>query len=281
MLIGFIGQGFIGKSYADDFERRGFSVVRYALEEPYVQNKEAIKTCDVVFVAVPTPTKHDTGFDDSIVRSALGLVGEGNIAVIKSTILPGTTERLQKEFPKITVLHSPEFLSEATAAEDAAHPVFNIIGVPEGDVRGREAAERVMATLPQAGYSTICTAREAELFKYLRNCFFYTKVVYMNLLYDVAQVLGADWSALRAILARDPWIAEKHLDPVHKSGRGAGGNCFVKDFAAFAQIYASLLPADEEGLTLLKALENKNIALLRESGKGLEQIRAVYGVTGD
>ncbi len=279
MRIGFIGQGFIGKSYADDFERRGFAVVRYALEEPYVKNKDPIRGCDVVFIAVPTPTKHDTGFDDSIVRSVLGLVGEGKIAVIKSTIVPGTTERLQKEFPKIIVLHSPEFLSEATAAEDATHPVFNIIGVPEGEARWSEAAERVMGMLPQAGYSTICTAREAELFKYLRNCFFYTKVVYMNLLYDAAQALGADWQRLRAMLAHDPWIGQKHLDPVHKSGRGAGGNCFVKDFAAVSQLYDTLLPDDVEGRALFDAIARKNIALLHQSGKDISHITAVYGPT--
>ena len=54
--IGFIGQGFIGKNYADDFERRGFEVIRYALEEPYRANKEKIRECDIVFIAVPTPT---------------------------------------------------------------------------------------------------------------------------------------------------------------------------------------------------------------------------------
>ena len=43
MKIGFIGQGYIGASYSDDFEGRGFSVVRYSLEEPHVQNKDKIK----------------------------------------------------------------------------------------------------------------------------------------------------------------------------------------------------------------------------------------------
>lgn len=55
ILIGFVGQGWIGKNYADDFEERGFSVIRYSLEEPYVANKERIKDCDMVFIAVPTP----------------------------------------------------------------------------------------------------------------------------------------------------------------------------------------------------------------------------------
>jgi UDP-N-acetyl-D-mannosaminuronate dehydrogenase len=73
--IGFIGQGWIGKNYADDFESRGFDVVRYSLEDEYVINKGLISGCDVVFIAVPTPTKNGV-FDDSIVREALGLVGK-------------------------------------------------------------------------------------------------------------------------------------------------------------------------------------------------------------
>ena len=56
MKIGFIGQGFIGKNYANDFENRGFEVVRYALENGYHVNKNGISDCDITFVAVPTPT---------------------------------------------------------------------------------------------------------------------------------------------------------------------------------------------------------------------------------
>ena len=65
-LIGFIGQGFIGKNYADDFEQRNYKVVRYALEGTYAGNKDRIKECDIVFIAVPTPTTPE-GFDLSIV----------------------------------------------------------------------------------------------------------------------------------------------------------------------------------------------------------------------
>ena len=99
-IIGFIGQGWIGKNYADDFEKRGYETVRYSLEKPYVDNKEKIKDCDLVFIAVPTPTT-PTGFDDSILRQTVKLVGKGKIAVIKSTVLPGTTESIQRENPDI------------------------------------------------------------------------------------------------------------------------------------------------------------------------------------
>src|SRR3989344_5381940 len=98
LTIGFIGQGWIGKHYADEFESRGFSTTRYALEEPYVANKEKIALCDIVLIAVPTPTT-PAGFDDSIVREAVGLVGVGKTAVIKSTIVPSTTVSIQEAYP--------------------------------------------------------------------------------------------------------------------------------------------------------------------------------------
>src|SRR6266576_4605352 len=94
--IGFIGQGFVGKNLADDFAERGYETVRYALEPEYVGNKDRVKEADIVFVAVPTPTRPD-GFDFSILRNEIKLVGKGKIVVIKSTIVPGTTEILQAE----------------------------------------------------------------------------------------------------------------------------------------------------------------------------------------
>jgi UDP-glucose 6-dehydrogenase len=148
LKIGFIGQGYVGKNYADDFEKRGFSVVRYALEEPYRKNKKYIQNCDIVFIAVPTPTT-SKGFSYAIVDEALSLVKPGKIAVIKSTILPGTTERLQKKHPKLTVLFSPEFLGESTAAHDVANPFANVIGLPKDDMKHRKAADLVFAVLPR------------------------------------------------------------------------------------------------------------------------------------
>ncbi len=162
--IGFIGQGWIGKNYADDFEKRGFSVVRYSQEEPYIKNKGKIKDCDIVFIAVPTPTTPD-GFDLGIVKKVIKLVGRGKVAVLKSTILPGSTEMIQKENPGIYVMHSPEFLTEATAAFDAGHPDRNIIGIPKKDKNFIEKAKLVLSVLPKAPYNKICSAKEAELVK--------------------------------------------------------------------------------------------------------------------
>ena len=279
--IGFIGQGWIGKNYADDFERRGFDVVRYALEEPYNGNKEKIKECDIIFIAVPTPST-PKGFDSSILEEAVGLVGEGKTVVIKSTLLPGTTESVQKKYPNIYIMHSPEFLTEATAAHDAANPTRNIIGIPINNDEYRNRAKEVLTVLPDAPYEKVCGSTEAELIKYGGNCWFYFKVIFMNMLYDKAQNLGAQWEPIRDSMAADPRIGETHLNPVHpsgtsnKPGRGAGGHCFIKDFAAFSEMYKDVV-GDELGIRVLDALRDKNIDLLTKSGKDLDLLEGVYG----
>ncbi len=275
LKIGFIGQGWIGKNYADDFEERGFEVVRYALEETYILNKSAIAECDIVFIAVPTPTT-PRGFDDSVVRDSIKLIGGGKMAVIKSTILPGTTESIQAENPNIFVFHSPEFLSVSTAQEDARKPQRNIIGIPVDDQIYRDKANEILSILPQADFSLITTAKEAELFKYLRNCFFYTKVIYMNILYDLAEKIGCDWEVLKTIMANDPWIGKMHIDSVHKNGRGAGGGCFIKDFSALRGFYSQHITNNKSN-EVLNSLEQKNLELLLNSEKDLELLNDVYG----
>ncbi len=275
MKIGFVGQGFIGKSYADDFENRGYTVVRYALEEPYIHNRDSIKGCDIVFVAVPTPSTPN-GFDSSILEEAVGLVSDEKIVVIKSTASPGLTEKIQNLYPNKIVLFSPEFLREVTAAADAANPVRNIIGLSVDSAEQRAAAEQVMAILPRAPYEKITSALAAEFLKYTSNTLPFVKIVFLNLMYDLVLEKGGSWEDLKELLAHDPYIAPVHLDPVHKTGRGAGGHCLIKDFAALREFYEASCD-DVVGVEFLKATEAKNIDLLKKSSKDLDILKGVYG----
>lgn len=274
--IGFIGNGYVGKNIADDFESRGYTVVRYALEAPYNENKEAVGACDIVFVAVPTPTT-PKGFDGSIVEKALSYVQPGKTVVIKSTVTPGTTKRLQKKYPKLTVLFSPEFLREANAAYDAAHPFEVIVGMAAEDAEHRRAAAEVMKMMPEAPKRVICGSTEAEMMKYAQNVMGYVNIVFFNLLYDLTAAVGGDWDVVRDLLAADPDTASRFANPVHKGGRGAGGNCLIKDFAALRELYAKHLSKDTNALALMRAMEKKNLELLVATGKTLNIVKAVYG----
>ncbi len=274
-LIGFIGQGFIGKNYANEFENRGYSVVRYSLEEQYIENKDAISTCDIVFIAVPTPTTPN-GFDFSLVKGVLPLVRKGAIVVIKSTLRPGTTEILQQAFPDIYVFHSPEFLREVTAAHDAHHPDRNIVGMPVVSEEYEEKAKYILSVLPQAPYEKVCTSREAELVKYIGNSFLTTRVVFINMMYDLAEKIGADWNVVSEAFSNDPRIGKSHINPIHQSGRGAGGHCFPKDFEALLQFYKENV-GDTQGNEMFESIREKNLSLLRGSNKDLDILKDIYG----
>lgn len=277
MKIGFIGQGYVGKSYADNFEARGFAVARYSLDPEYSGNKEAIKTCDVVYIAVPTATTPE-GPDFSIVDVSLSLLKPGAIAVIKSTIIPGTTNLLQSKHKKLVVLHSPEFLTSSQARKDVDTPTRNIIGMPVNSEEYKKSARLVLDQLPKAKFETICSSLESEFVKYAVNTFYYTKVVYMNALYDLANKVGVDWGHVKPMLAADPWTGPMHIETLHKTGRGAGGHCLIKDFAAFKKYFEANLPGPSKSADLLEAIEKKNLELLRDSGKDPEILKVVYNI---
>ncbi len=280
-LIGFIGQGWIGKNYADDFEKRGYKTVRYALEEPYCGNKEKIKECSIVFIAVPTPTT-PKGFDSSIVHQALMNLSPGTTAVIKSTLVPQTTTSLQKQFPKLFVMHSPEFLSRGTAAYDAAHPLLNIIGIPKNSLAYKARAKAVIVVLSKAP-GKIVSSETAELFKYVHNTSLFARSIYMNILYDLSQKLGVNWADIKELIIKDPMIAFQdpviakwHIEPNPSAGRGVGGDCHIKDFETLSRLFKKLV-GDPVGLTMINAMKKKNISLLLESKKDLGLLEGVYG----
>lgn len=274
--IGFIGQGWIGKHYADELEERGFSVVRYAKEPQYEGNKDAIADCDIVLIAVPTPTTPE-GFDDSIIRSVLLLVGKGKTAVLKSTIVPGTTARLQEMFPDIVLLYSPEFLSEATAKYDTSNPFASVVGMSQDTEVHKTAAEEVLSVLPKAPFSLVCKSTEAEIFKYTHNTSGFVQIIFFNMMYDLATAMNCDWSVIRSAIMADPFIPNRYSEPVHKSGRGAGGHCFIKDFEAFRRTYISAFPQDTAGQKILEGNVEKNINLLVSTQKDLDLLEGVYG----
>ncbi len=280
-LFGFIWQGFIGKNMADDFERRGYDIFRYSKRLDTPENRQKLSECDIVFISVPTPTTPEW-FNCDILREVLGLVGIWKTAVIKSTMMPGTCEKLQALYPDRFIFHSPEFLAEKTAAYDVAHPTRNIVGYPIDTPEYRSRAQAVIDALPTAPVNIVCTSREAEFIKYGSNSFLTLKVIYANILYDLAQSSGADWGIIKQGIGSDPRIGESHLDVIHASwtdehkGRWAGGHCFIKDFAGLVE-YIKSVGLDPLGASFLSAAEEKNIDLLTKSHKDIDLLTGVYG----
>lgn len=272
--IGFIGQGWIGKNFADDFESRGYKTVRYALEEPYCQNKEQLRNCELVYIAVPTPTTPE-GFSCEPVIDALTLLKPGTTAIIKSTILPGTTKRLQSLFPNLYVMHSPEFLAVRTVLEDVKNPARNIIGIPVENEEYLSRAKYALQTLPKAPYEKIMSSNEAELVKYAGNTFLTTKILFMNILYDFVEKNGGDWDTVRDAMVKDSRIGESHTQPVFEGGRGAGGHCFIKDYEAFRRHHKETVGCETQQ-DVLTALTKLNVNLLTKTKKSLDILSETF-----
>ena len=281
LLVGFIGQGFIGKNMADDFENRWYTIFRYSKRLDTPENRQKLSECDIVFISVPTPTTPE-GFNFDILREVVGLVGPGKSAVIKSTMMPGTCEKLQALYPDRFVFHSPEFLAEKTAAYDVANPTRNIVGYPIDNDDFRARAQQIIDILPGAPVNIVCTSREAEFIKYGSNSFLTLKVIYANILYDLAENAGSNWDVIKEGIGSDPRIGRSHLDVIHASwilehkGRGAGGHCFIKDFAGLVE-YIKTVGIDPLGAAFLSAAEEKNIDLLVKSQKDIDLLTGVYG----
>ena len=123
----------------------------------------------------------------------------------------------------------------------------------------------------------MCRSIEAEIIKYSHNMSGYTQIITFNMLYDMAVKLGGNWEVIHQALLADPYIPGRYSQPVHKSGRGAGGGCFIKDFAAFRAHYKTTLPKDIASINALIAFEKKNIQLLTSTKKDLELLAGVYG----
>jgi len=175
-------------------------------------------------------------------------------------------------------------LREKSAAHDASHPFYNIIGYANDDAPHHEAAKCVLELLPHAPFVHLCTSTEAEFIKYAHNLNGYFQILLFNILFDAAGAQGARWEYIQTALRADPMISHIYLNPVHQSGhpgakvgRGAGGHCFIKDFAAFREFYAQILPGDRKGLSVLQMLEQKNIELLRGSDKDADLLKNIYG----
>lgn len=109
--VGVVGLGWVGNAYAEVLSSNNLvNLVKYDLKkEPHTENRLLIKECEVVLIAVPTPTIQNK-VDYSALEDALSIAGAGSLIVIKSSLLPGSSRRLQEENKHLTIVHMPEFL---------------------------------------------------------------------------------------------------------------------------------------------------------------------------
>ena len=267
--IGIVGRGFVGS--AVEF---GFSAQTGCDAEVRVYDKDPSKSIhtltdtvnksDFIFLSVPTPSNSDGSMHLGILESALQDIEsvnkkKDNIVLIRSTIIPGTTKKLQNKFKKLNLVFNPEFLTERSAKFDFINQARFILG-------GRKKYTRMVADLYKwrFGEATPCIETNfetAELVKYMNNCFFATKVSFLNEMKLVADKAGVDWDLAIEGFVRDGRIGHSHLSVPGPDGRfGFGGSCFPKDIQAMIN-FGDELNLD---LTTLKGAWQTNLKVRPE-----------------
>ncbi len=232
--VGIVGVGMVGGALNNYLQKRDDVEIFLYDKGRDLGSAEETNKADVVFICVPTPyNKNGDGFDLSFVESACkNLTGE-KVVVIKSTVVPGTTEKLQVDYPRHKFIFNPEFLSEKTAQEDMEVPDRQIIGHTK---ESKDVSERVMNLLPDAPYKRIMPATEAEMVKYFNNTFNAIKVIFANQMYDLCEKIGVSYDSIMEASAKSKFIkTEDHLKIFHGGYRGYGGKCLVKDNRALIE----------------------------------------------
>lgn len=256
MKVGILGVGFVG-SAVSRYYKQSHDVIEY---DPPKGLMGDLLDVDVAFICVPTPFTKD-GFDDSYVRCAVASVPGHKTVVIKSTVLPGTTAKVQAECTRHRVMFNPEFLRERCAYQDFVDPDRQIIGVT--DKGHRAEAEMVLATLPDAPVKEVTTANVAEMVKYFGNCYLSMRVTFANQIYDLCSAAHVDYDEVKRLAQADERIGTGYLEVGTDGYRGYGGTCFPKDMRALAQLGRML----GKPVGLIEACEEYNNALLDAQGE--------------
>lgn len=263
--IGVVGLGFVGRTVAEHFStffkvygydsgiipgglRRGYGNGHTLWEfddEGYARHWAKWLTENVdgpIFICVPTPAAPHGRCDTSIVERVLARLEEHsaadyrNVAIVKSTVEPGTTDRLNRPSlgGKFTVIHNPEFLTERSAKSDFASQQDIILG---GSMAGFDVAAAMYRCAFPGAAIWHATALEAECIKYARNCFYAIKLAFANELHALCQHIGANYDGVKFLTKLHPWAGQMHWEVPGPDGQlGFGGKCLPKDLAALIHL---------------------------------------------
>ena len=253
-----------------------------------IDGADAIRSADVIFIAVGTPTRRGDGHADlSYVYAAAeeiaGLIQGFTVIVNKSTVPVGTGDEVEAIVRRVNpdaqfaVVSNPEFLREGAAIEDFKRPDRVVVGTD--DDRAKAVMAEVYRPLSLNDFPVVYTSRRtSELIKYAGNAFLALKITFINEIADLCEQVGADVQQVAKGIGLDGRIGSKFLN----AGPGYGGSCFPKDTVALvrtAQQYGTPVRLVETTVEVndarKKAMADRVIAALGGDGKG-----KVVGILG-
>ena len=248
MKIGIVGQGYVGCAVREvmesHYEVNTFDVELHKCNCDSLH--ELVNTSDIIFVCVPTPMKKDGSCDTSIVEAVVKDINDmvvsrnvsGRIVAIKSTIPPGTTNRLNKECKNISVIFNPEFLTEANFIDDFKNQNRIIIG---GERPSTTKLRQVYSLAFPSAKIVKTGSITAEMVKYFTNTFLATKVSFANEMKQICDGLNIDYDKVVEYSTYDERLGKSHWAVPGPDGKlGFGGSCFPKDLNALIHLARNL-----------------------------------------
>ena len=235
----------------------------------------AVKTAEIVFIAVGTPSLPNGDVDMQYVHNAARTCGQYmedyKIVVNKSTVPVGTgvqvAELIRQAQPDqdFDIVSNPEFLREGSAIDDFMHPDRLVIGA--SSPRALEAMVDVYRPLYQNDTPMVLTDVEsAEMIKYASNALLATKISFINEIASICEVYGADVTAVARGMGLDERIGPRNL----YAGAGYGGSCFPKDVVGLA----SIARKNEVPAPVIEAINSSNVGQRRRM---VEKLRDMLG----
>tara|TARA_B100001778_G_scaffold4411_1_gene3775 strand:+ start:414 stop:1250 length:837 start_codon:yes stop_codon:yes gene_type:complete len=260
MNIGIIGQGFVGNAVYQKLKKY-YKVFTYDIQVKLCNSDidEILKRCKIIFVCLPTPMNKDGSCNLDILDNTLDKINkesktiDNRIVVIKSTIIPGSTDNFQLKYPYIDLVFNPEFLTEANAVDDFENQTRLLLG---GPLRATTKVKQIFSSVFRKTPRIVKTdAKTAELVKYVTNAFLSTKVSFANEIYQLCEGLELDYDKIIEYATLDPRLGDSHWGVPGPDGDfGFGGHCFPKDLSALIEITKNLNTANN----VLKAAQTTN-----------------------
>lgn len=234
----------------------------------------AVRTADVVFIAVGTPPDEDGSADLRHVVAVSEMIGihlaRETVIVTKSTVPVGTADKVraavaaQAKYP-FHVVSNPEFLKEGAAVDDFLKPDRVVLGV-DSDFARTVMAE-LYAPFVRTGKPVIfMDIPSAEMTKYAANAMLATRISFMNEIANLCEKVGANVDLVRKGIGSDSRIGPSFLFP----GPGYGGSCFPKDVKALLKTSEAM----GAPMQVLRGVENAND---RQKSRLFEKLRDALG----
>ena len=238
MKIGIIGRGTVGKAVYEGLNHLGHNMCFFdpAYEGSTLQD---VLDADCVFISVPTNQAPNGDCDTSIVESVIAELAQAQykgLIGIKSTVIPGTSERLSKEHPTLRICSVPEFLRAKTALADFMYN-HDLLVIGSNREEDFELIKKMHGHLPK---NVACVKpTEAEVIKYFNNVNHSVQIIFANIAFEVCKKLGVHYEAVYHAISKRECFNPAYL-MCNDNLRGFGGHCLPKDASAWANLIKNL-----------------------------------------